>query len=285
MSHGAPHARVPNERHHPQLLANVLMVFRATGIHPGPDLDRRGVAGDDRETRAEHAVGPCEAAGLVGVISLALPPHHEGQADHRCPLDAERIERDSIGELAEKHGRLRIASVGCGPAREIRALANDSPGLLQKLDILLLDQDERALEDCRRALEETGVPGAAVELVRASVEELTEPGSRADLLLGQRDFIYSAGLFDYFNDQNFERYLRAMYGHLAPGGQIVIGNISSESPDRWLLEYVTDWFLYHRSVADLQKYRELLTPPPSFYSVESEETGINLFLVARSPRD
>jgi phthiocerol/phenolphthiocerol synthesis type-I polyketide synthase C len=190
-----------------------------------------------------------------------------------------------IGELAEKHGRLRIASVGCGPAREIRALANDSPGLLQKLDILLLDQDERALEDCRRALEETGVPGAAVELVRASVEELTEPGSRADLLLGQRDFIYSAGLFDYFNDQNFERYLRAMYGHLAPGGQIVIGNISSESPDRWLLEYVTDWFLYHRSVADLQKYRELLTPPPSFYSVESEETGINLFLVARSPRD
>jgi NADPH:quinone reductase-like Zn-dependent oxidoreductase/SAM-dependent methyltransferase len=237
-----------------------------------------GYAGDFEIMNHIYSDSPRGSGLERAVDALALSRPAAVANRNRVPYLTKRI-----SDLVETRGRLRVASVGCGPAREIRALATHHPALLQKLDILLLDQDERALQDCKRALDDARVPGLSVEFVLASVEELTQPGSRADVLLGRRDLVYSAGLFDYFNDQNFARYLQAMYAHLEPGGQLWVGNISSESPDRWLLEYVTDWFLYHRSRTDLEKYRALLQPTPCAYAIDCEETGVNLFLVARRP--
>ncbi len=237
-----------------------------------------GYAGDFEIMNHIYSDSPRGSGLERAVDALALSRPAAVANRNRVPFLTKRI-----SDLVESQGRLRVASVGCGPAREIRALATHDPALLQKLDVLLLDQDERALQDCKRALDDARVPGLCVDFVLASVEELTRPGSQADVLLGRRDLIYSAGLFDYFNDQNFASYLQAMYAHLEPGGRLWVGNISSESPDRWLLEYVTDWFLYHRSRTDLEKYRDLLQPAPCAYAIDCDESGVNLFLVARRP--
>lgn len=174
--------------------------------------------------------------------------------------------------------RLRIASIGCGPAQEIRRLLEESPEIGPSLDVALIDQEERSIAYCERTLGPLALEtGARIDFMRESVRRLltTRQLSRA---LGTRDLIYSAGLFDYLNQAMFARLLSTLYEALVPGGVLLVGNVAVNNPSRWSMEYYVEWFLIHRSPEDLRAFGEALVPTPSSVEVESEPTGINLFL-------
>jgi extracellular factor (EF) 3-hydroxypalmitic acid methyl ester biosynthesis protein len=174
--------------------------------------------------------------------------------------------------------RLRVASIGCGPAQEIRRLLEESPGIGPSLDVALIDQEERSIAYCERTLGPLALEtGARIDFMRESVRRLltTRELSRA---LGTRDLIYSAGLFDYLNQAMFARLLSTLYEALVPGGVLLVGNVAVNNPSRWSMEYYVEWFLIHRSPEDLRAFGEALVPTPSCVEVESEPTGINLFL-------
>lgn len=92
------------------------------------------------------------------------------------------------------------------------------------------------------------------------------------------DLIWSAGLFDYFSDKLFIRLTTRMYGLLAEGGELVVGNFSTDNPSRGLMEVVLKWFLHHRSEKDLILLAEKAGVPTEKIEVHAEETGVNLFL-------
>lgn len=92
------------------------------------------------------------------------------------------------------------------------------------------------------------------------------------------DLIWSAGLFDYFSDKLFVRLATRMYQMLEVGGELVIGNFSTENPSRGLMEVILQWYLHHRSESELIELGLLAGVSREKISVKSEQTGVNLFL-------
>lgn len=175
-------------------------------------------------------------------------------------------------------GRLRIASIGSGPAREISRLLEQAPELGERLDVALIDQEERAIAFGQRTLGPLAAKtGARVQFIDGSIRHLLTSRGLAEAL-GPRDFVYSAGLFDYLNERSFAALLDALYDALVPGGQMCIGNVASHNTSRWFMEYGLDWFLIHRTREQLLDFAAALDPAPTSVRVESEPLGVNLFL-------
>lgn len=92
------------------------------------------------------------------------------------------------------------------------------------------------------------------------------------------EFIWSAGLFDYFSDKLFVRLLNRTYNLVADGGTLAIGNFSDNNPSRGVMEIFGQWYLHHRSKDTLVGLALKAGVPGNKIEVFSEETGVNLFL-------
>jgi extracellular factor (EF) 3-hydroxypalmitic acid methyl ester biosynthesis protein len=184
--------------------------------------------------------------------------------------------------IQRRHGqRARIASIGCGPAREISALLEQSPQLGPLLDIALVDQEAKVIEFGERTLAPLAArTGARVVFLGESVRRLLTAKTLSQSL-GERDLVYSAGLFDYLNRRSFAALLEALYESVVPGGELAVGNVASHNPTRWWMEYALDWYLLHRSSDELLQMGRMLSPTPVDLEVEAEPLGVNLFLTIR----
>lgn len=175
-----------------------------------------------------------------------------------------------LGELIYRRAsndRIRIASIGCGPAKEIEVLLRESPELGPRLDITLVDQEQLALDQCART-----IPSAW--RCKASLRQLLSdgwPGSGEYF-----DLIYSAGMFDYLSPRFFVAVSRSLFQAVAPTGELVIGNVAAHNPSRWIMEYFADWCLIHRTPKELAEFGTRLSATTSW--VDAEPSGINLFL-------
>jgi extracellular factor (EF) 3-hydroxypalmitic acid methyl ester biosynthesis protein len=183
-----------------------------------------------------------------------------------------------IRQAVQVRGRVRVASIGCGPARELALLLEESPELGQYLDVALIDQEERVLTYCERTLAPLiHKTGLKVHFIRESVRRLLV-GRGLSEALGQRELVYSAGLFDYLDGRSFGALLSVLYDALTPTGQLVVGNYSEQNPSRFFMEYCLDWYLIHRTREQLAAFADALSPKPSRVAVEGEPLGVNIFL-------
>jgi extracellular factor (EF) 3-hydroxypalmitic acid methyl ester biosynthesis protein len=239
---------------------------------------------------------PLGYAGDYEMMNMLYRDHAEGESIfgrvvnmHAAqePAAAANINRltllaNKICEIAnESSERIRIASVGCGPAREIWKVLDEFPAVGARLDVALIDQEPRAIELGERTLAPfaAGI-GARVVFLRESVRRLLTTKTLSDAL-GERDFVYSAGLFDYLNERSFTALLQALYQSVVPGGTVSIGNVSVDNPTRWWMEYSCEWHLLHRSKDELRALGARVSPAPTEIVVESEPLGVNLFLTLR----
>jgi cyclopropane fatty-acyl-phospholipid synthase-like methyltransferase len=92
------------------------------------------------------------------------------------------------------------------------------------------------------------------------------------------DLIWSAGLFDYFKEKHFVYLLKKYINYVAEGGELVIGNFSTENPSQILMEVVSEWYLNYRSREDLLKIARDAGLLNGKVFVDSEALGVNLFL-------
>lgn len=95
--------------------------------------------------------------------------------------------------------------------------------------------------------------------------------------LRKYDLIWSAGLFDYFDDIIFVRKLKQMIGQLNPGGKIVIGNLSVTNPSRYYM-LLFKWIVNHRTEEHLISMAREAGAAEKNISVVKEPLGVNLFL-------
>lgn len=172
-----------------------------------------------------------------------------------------------IHQLAsERRGTLQVLNLASGPCREIKELFDESPSL--PVAFRCIDIDERAI---RYASELLGRYVSNVVFERANILRFKPPTSYS--------LIWSAGLFDYFDDRTFARILQRYIPALLPGGRIAIGNFSTANPSRGYMEAIARWQLYHRSDEQLEDLaKSAVGELDCQIHVESEPTGVNRFL-------
>jgi len=89
------------------------------------------------------------------------------------------------------------------------------------------------------------------------------------------DLIWSAGLFDYFDDKTFVRVLNNLLKFVKPNGEVVLGNFHPKNPTVYMMEF-GNWKLNHRTEEQLSNLAQ--KAGAKNISIEQEATGVNLFL-------
>lgn len=93
------------------------------------------------------------------------------------------------------------------------------------------------------------------------------------------DLIWSAGLFDYFDDKAFVLLLKRFSGWLNPGGEIIIGNFNeNHNPNRVYMELFGDWQLNHRTEEQLIQLAISAGFDREDIFIGQEPENVNLFL-------
>ncbi len=69
-----------------------------------------------------------------------------------------------------------------------------------------------------------------------------------------------------------------MYGLVAPGGSLYIGNMVPESQSRWFMELHMDWFLVYRQRSEMLEIARMAAPDADLEILE-EASGVNPFVM------
>jgi len=212
--------------------------------------------------------------------------HRVGLEVGECIANRMIIIRQAIAErVAASPGQepVRIASLGSGPAREILDYLK-IPSLPRAVEFTLIDQDHSALAQAyERSLPDVMRHHGQAKLscLQASFAQLLKSGELFGRLPDQ-DFIYSVGLIDYLTARRAKALIESLYGHLAPGGQLIVANMKS-GPDAtyWPVEFITDWTLAYRDKQDMLSLGADL--PGATLSTFDDGTGCVCVLTVRKP--
>jgi extracellular factor (EF) 3-hydroxypalmitic acid methyl ester biosynthesis protein len=191
-------------------------------------------------------------------------------------------------------GGERIVSVASGPAVELGAVVDRLRRDGHPVEFILIDQDEEALAYShdfllRRILDRGLDPfKVRVNCIHFSVKQILKPRNAEELqildhVLGDSDYIYSVGLLDYLPDPIAARLIAALYERLAPGGQLVIGNLVEADDATWLMDFVLAWHLVWRTPSAMAELARGLSPDPRRVDVSVDATQKCLFLEVHAP--
>jgi extracellular factor (EF) 3-hydroxypalmitic acid methyl ester biosynthesis protein len=161
--------------------------------------------------------------------------------------------------------QFRVLNIASGPCRDVLELFQVvSP---EKVKLHCVDLDPNAIQYAKKLL---GNFSEAVEFSRANIFKFDTTE--------KFDLVWSAGLFDYFDDENFIKVLSKLYSWCAPKGEVVIGNFSVENPTRSYMEKAYDWYLFHRTEEQLKTLASKVSLVGNHMEVKSEPLKVNLFL-------
>lgn len=174
----------------------------------------------------------------------------------------------TIRDMLARKAPVRLLNVASGPARDLaEAYACIDPSLLQTVCV---EADEHAINYAKELNERQASQISFVHknIFRFNTDE-------------QFDMVWSAGLFDYFEDRVFIRLLQKFMSWTKPGGEVVIGNFGDHNPTRNYMELIGEWYLHHRSAEELITMAYEAGARREAVSVRQEEEGVNLFLHVR----
>lgn len=162
----------------------------------------------------------------------------------------------------------RTLNLASGPCRDLLEFFEENPNLKTQIDCVEMDKD--AINFATQLL------GSHIDKVHFFLENIFK--FQTDEIY---DLVWSAGLFDYFDDITFIRIFAQFYQNLKNGGEIIIGNIHPRSPSRPIMEF-TNWHLHHRTETDLVELAiQAGVTDYSKIRIEMEPEGVNLFLRVR----
>ncbi len=159
---------------------------------------------------------------------------------HRRALLAHSIERAADRTDAGAH----ILSVACGHLREAELSAAVRRGWVDRF--VALDGDPHSLKEIASSWD------GPVECVHMQVARLLGRASQ----LGRFDLIYSAGLYDYLDDNLAMRLTGSLFDTLRPGGTLLLSNFLPTVPDAGYMESYMGWQLLYRTPDELAAVAE-----------------------------
>lgn len=208
-------------------------------------------------------------------ISTAAPEAHRNRIDMLEKRLKEEVKR-ATGE-----GRPFTAlSVGCGPAIEVERFIRSEP-LSTHAVFQLLDFNQETLDSAQSKIQQAiKVSGRRpiVKLVNQSMDDLLkevhESPKRSHT---QYDFVYCAGLFDYFTDHTCRSLTSLFFEWIRPGGLVTVTNVHPCNPNRYGMEHLLEWYLCYRDEESLLA----LSTSIAEKTVSTDPTGVNVFLDIR----
>ena len=211
-----------------------------------------------------------------GNTSYARLLHRLGLDGLECVATRMSMVQQVIAEIVAAgpaHRPARIANLACGTAQEIVNYLQ-APKLPRAVHFTLIDQDQDALGFAYQntyprvvALQGT----ALVSCLHADFPQLLKAGPLFQKLLPQ-DLIYTVGLIDYLSQRRAKILIAALYAQLAPGGELLIANLS-DAPNNglWLAEFICNWTMVYRTEAEMHDLIGEINPGP--VSLELDRTG------------
>jgi len=169
----------------------------------------------------------------------------------------------------QKEGICQVLDVASGPCRDLLEFFQESKAT--NVQVECVEADAKAIQH-------------ATNINQAFLSYLTFYNKNIFRFRTEKqyDLVWSAGLFDYFDDRTFTRLLSRLISNVAPGGEIVIGNFAVGNPTEGYMELFTGWYLHHRSPEQLIKLAQAAgIEDVSRITVDQEEVGVNLFLRIR----
>lgn len=170
-----------------------------------------------------------------------------------------------LKKTLQSSGTFRVLNLASGPARDILEFFQENPGV--DVHFTCVELDQRAIDYASNLL------GAYLDRVTFVQKNVFRYQTEE-----QFDLVWSAGLFDYFEDKVFVRLYRRLMHNVKSGGEMVIGNFHPRNESRPVMEILTDWYLHHRSEAQLRTLAQEAGAEARSLRVEAEPTGVNLFL-------
>tara|TARA_B100000795_G_scaffold258479_1_gene232590 strand:- start:67 stop:1353 length:1287 start_codon:yes stop_codon:yes gene_type:complete len=145
---------------------------------------------------------------------------------------------------------LQVASMACGPAREVYDFFHQDPA---RMDICfqLIDLDADALLFVQSWCDEMTIKPHQVTLHQKNL--LLGCVGRERINLPQQDLMYSMGLIDYLSDKTIIRLLNFVHENLRAGGKVVLGQFHTRNPTRGLMDTILEWKLIHRNEDDMNR--------------------------------
>ena len=185
----------------------------------------------------------------------------------------------------------KIVAIASGPVIELCDFLKETPHFSQPVELVLLDQDPASLAFAQDAIDRTlagrsDVLPVRVTCVHSSVRQILKPDDAAQAaflqnVLGDATLLYSAGLFDYLPDKVAVFFVLALFRLLAPGGELIVGNLREAPGSTWMLEFALAWFLIYREREDMTGLAGLITHDAQSLEIKEDPTGFCLFLHAR----
>lgn len=185
----------------------------------------------------------------------------------------------------------KIVAIASGPVIELCDFLRETPHFSQPVELVLLDQDPGSLAFAQDAIDRTlasrsDVLPVRVTCVHSSVRQILKPDDEAQAaflqrVLGDATLLYSAGLFDYLPDKVAIFFVLALFRLLAPGGELIIGNLRESPASTWMLEFALAWFLIYREHEDMNGLAGLIMHDAQSLEIKPDPTGFCLFLHAR----
>jgi len=172
--------------------------------------------------------------------------------------------------VASNSRPVRILNVASGPGRDVfEFLSGSSNDKARNAEIHCVDQDPNAVRHAKQLLEPFSH--------QVSFENRSIFRCR---LANEYDLVWSAGLFDYLEDDLFVRLLCRLSAALSPIGELVVGNFSNRNTHRSYMEF-GGWRLIHRDEDDLLALAKAANIQGASVRIDQEPNGINLFVRIR----
>lgn len=192
--------------------------------------------------------------------------------------------KQQLNELLDKHGATkptRILTIAAGPAQEVYELLLERKTIDSPLEIVLFDQDKRALTysygRLKRVVAQRWQGRVKIVHLHDSIKRLLRGGASVFSGHGAFDAVIACGLFDYLQFLTAVSLSRSLYNLVAPGGTLYVGNMVPSNPSRWFMELHLDWELVYREHGEMIEFARQAAPDARIRILE-EPTGVNPFV-------
>jgi extracellular factor (EF) 3-hydroxypalmitic acid methyl ester biosynthesis protein len=188
-------------------------------------------------------------------------------------------------DAGESSRPLRVLSIAAGPAQEIYEFLAERATMPRPLEVVLFDQDKRALSYSYGRLKRIVSAKWKKEVTLVHLHDSIKRVLRGNPVFsgqGQFDFVYSCGLLDYVQLLTAVSLCRGLFGLVAPGGKLLVGNMVPASPSRWFMELHLDWFLVYREREEILEIGRAAAGTAELELLE-EATGLNPFMALTRP--
>jgi len=225
---------------------------------------------------ANHFNGPTLFAKAINLSFVSTP----AAVAVRTRKDLIKQRLSALLDAPPREDKVRVLSIAAGPTQEIFELLQERTSLAVPLQIVLFEQDKRALNfsyvRLKRLVESKWRGQVSLIHLHDSIKHLLR-GSDLFSGYGAFDAVYSCGLFDYLRLHTATSLCRRLYDLVAPGGTLYVGNMVPMNPSRWFMELHLDWFLIYREHAEMLELARTAAPDAQSRILE-EPTGVNPFV-------